>query len=69
MQMTIRYVRRVTSLNRMQVGIKIYPYYSQLSLTNFKQYISHNVPSTDFNATFINGELVLEFDYNKTIEG
>lgn len=42
-------------MNRMQVGIRILPTYSQLTLANFKQYIKHNVPCTNYNATYING--------------
>jgi hypothetical protein len=53
--MVVKYVRRITSLNRMQVGIKILPLYSHFTLISFKQYISTNIPYTDFNATYING--------------
>lgn len=66
--MTVKYVRRVTTANRMQVGIKFSPSYSQLSLINFKQYLSTNVPYTNMNQTFADGVLLLEFDYNRTIE-
>lgn len=57
--MTVKYVKRVTSMNKMQVGIKFSPFYTQLTETNFKRYLVHNVPCTDYNATFVNGTLIL----------
>lgn len=57
--MLVKFVRRVTSMNRMQVGIRFVPNYSQFTQVNFKQYISHNVPCSNFNATYLNGELLL----------
>lgn len=55
LQLVVKYVRRVTTMNRMQVGVRILPTYNQLTLANFKQYIRHTVPSSNFNATYING--------------
>lgn len=57
--MTVKYVRRVTTANRMQVGIKFSPSYSQLSLINFEQYLTTNVPYTSMNQTYTNGILLL----------
>ena len=67
--MTVKYVRRVLTGNIMKVGIKIEPKYDQFTQINFKDYFTSDVPSTNYNATYVDGLLILDFEYDRTIEG
>lgn len=59
--MTVKYVRRVLTGNIMQVGILIEPQYSNLTEINFKKYLTHDIPVSDYNATYVDGMLILDF--------
>ena len=34
---------------------------------NFKQNLTHNLPASDYNATYDNGLLILQFNYTETL--
>jgi hypothetical protein len=43
----------------MQVGLSFNPQYTQLSLANFKQYLTTNVPNNLLNVTYTNDLLIV----------
>ena len=60
-KMTVKYVKRILNANVMRVGIKISPLYDHFTQINFKELMSHNVPSDNYNATYEDGMLILDF--------
>ena len=65
--LTVKYVRRKLDSNVMQVGILVEPQYANLTEINFKKYLTHNVPVSDYNATYEDGMLILDFEYTESL--
>lgn len=52
----------------MLVGVRITPVYASFTRVNFKNYLTHNVPSSDLNVTYQgDGLLHLQFAYTRSI--
>ena len=59
----VKYVFRITSWNTMEVAFEITPKYDEFTTMNFKKNLTHTVPASDYNATYDNGLLIMQFNY------
>ena len=59
----VKYVFRITSWNTMEVAFEITPKYDEFTTMNFKKNLTHTVPASDYNSTYDDGLLIMQFNY------